>query len=67
MITLTVNGKKTELQGPTSLKDYLEVLGVTPRFIAVAYNGSVLKKDKYASTVLKDGDELEIVRPVGGG
>ncbi len=67
MITLTVNGNKTELEGPTNLKDHLESLGVNTRFIAVALNGEVLKKDRYAITIMKDGDELEIVRPVGGG
>ena len=67
MITLTVNGKKTTLDCPKTLKDYLQALGVNMRFIAVAYNGQVLKKEKYASTTLNDGDELEVVRPVGGG
>ncbi len=67
MIRLTINGKRTELASPTSLKDYLESIGVNLRFIAVAYNGDILKKGRYSDVTLKDGDEVEIVRPVGGG
>src|SRR5439155_1255306 len=35
MISLQVNGKKVELDQPTSLLDYLERLGVNPRPAAV--------------------------------
>ena len=67
MITLTINGKKTQLASPTNLLSYLESLGVNMQFIAVAYNGSVLKKEEHPSITLDEGDEVEIVRPVGGG
>lgn len=67
MINLTINGKKTRLDGPTILNDYLHTLGVNTRFIAVAYNGNIVKKGEYGGVTLKEGDELEIVRPVGGG
>ncbi len=67
MITLTINGKRTQLASPTNLLGYLEALGVNMQFIAVAYNGSVLKKEEYTSITLDEGDEVEIVRPVGGG
>ena len=67
MITLTVNGKPSDLDGPRSLVNYLESLGVTQRHIAVAYNGTVVRKDEMETVTLKDGDRLEIVRAVGGG
>jgi len=37
------------------------------KFVAVGYNGEVVKKEAFPGLVLKDGDVLEIVRPVGGG
>ena len=67
MITLTINGKKTELESPTGLLSYLESLGVNMRFIAVAYNGAVLRREEFADITLNEGDEVEVVRPVGGG
>ena len=67
MITLTINGRRRELEGPTNLIDFLHASGVNLQFIAVAHNGDVLHKDEYANVLFKDGDVLEVVRPVGGG
>jgi len=67
VIALQVNGKRIELDAPTPLTAYLEILGVTPRGVAVEHNGMIIERDAYASTTLRDGDVLEIVRMVGGG
>jgi sulfur carrier protein len=67
MITLQVNGKEIELDGPTPLTAYLEALGVSPRAVAVEQNGMIIERDAYATTTLRDGDVMEIVRMVGGG
>ena len=67
MITITVNGKPAELDGPIGLMDFLQRLKVNFRFLAVGYNGEVVSKTEYNHVTLKDGDVLEIVRPIGGG
>ena len=67
MATLTVNGKRRELEDSLTLKRYLESLGVNLQFVAVAYNGEVVERGDFGSIVLKEGDDLEVVRPVGGG
>ena len=67
MITLTVNGKPRDLEGPQNLVDYLEALGITQRAIAIAYNGDIIRKNELQEVTLVDGDKLEIVRAVGGG
>ncbi len=67
MINLMVNGKPREAEEDTSLENYLITFNVNLKFVAVGYNGQVLKKDTYSSITLKAGDTLEIVRPVGGG
>ncbi|MEA2644556.1 MAG: sulfur carrier protein [Chloroflexota bacterium] len=67
MIALQVNGKPIELDGPTPLTAYLEMLGVSPRAVAVEHNRMIIERDAYANTMLQDGDVLEIVRMVGGG
>lgn len=67
MIALQVNGKRIELDAPTLLTAYLEILGVTPRGVAVEHNGMIIERDAYSTTTLRDGDVLEIVRMVGGG
>jgi len=62
-----INGKDVELAAETALLDYLARLGLDPRAVAVEHNGEILQRDRYAGTVLRDGDVLEIVRMVGGG
>ena len=63
----TVNGTKKELQGVFSVKEYLEQNGYVISQIAVELNEEILPKTEYVSTVLKDGDVMEMVSFMGGG
>lgn len=67
MITLKVNGKPREIADGMDLSAYLTTIDVNMRFIAVGYNGQVIRKEDFAAVQLHPGDALEIVRPVGGG
>lgn len=58
-----VNIDKNEL----SLMQYLEENSIIPQRIAVELNEEILPKANYNSTILKDGDVVEIVNFVGGG
>lgn len=63
---VTINGTKRNMAGKT-VAEYLDIAGYDPRCIAVEYNGNILPKASYPAAVLKDGDEVEVVRFVGGG
>lgn len=67
MISVKINGKEQSLDGPVALLGYLESLGVDMKHIAVAHNGSVLPREKFREITISEGDEIEIVRAVGGG
>ena len=67
MITLTVNGDERELDGPVSVQEFVDILGVNLEHAAVAVNMVVLRRDELAAATLDDGDRVEIVRAVGGG
>ena len=67
MIKLRVNGKQVELVEPTPLLSYLEHLGVDPRTVAVEHNGQIVERAAFEQVVLGGGDQVEIVRMVGGG
>ena len=67
MIHVTVNGRPREFEHELSLPDLIERLEITHPRIAVAHNGTVLRQDEHAATLVRDGDTLEIVRMVGGG
>lgn len=67
MISVIVNGKTQELEGPVILLSFLEGRQVPTAFTAVALNGVVLHRQEYDKVTLQEGDSLEIVRMVGGG
>ena len=67
MIKLTVNGQSRDLKESLDLVSFLKSYDVNLQHVAVGYNGIVLDKEKYPEVLLRDGDVLEIVKPVGGG
>jgi sulfur carrier protein len=66
-MTIKLNGDPHELQGPLSVSALLGTLEIDARRVAVELNLAVVKKAAYDSSVIKDGDEVEIVNFVGGG
>jgi len=66
-MTVIVNGKPMELPEGLSIEGLLAHLNVRREYTAVALNREVTPKDQYAQCVLRDGDKVEIVRPMGGG
>ena len=64
---ISVNGKELEVADGLSVEGLLAHLGVTREYTAVAVNREVTPKSAYAATTLREGDRVEIVRPMGGG
>ena len=62
-----VNGEAMEVPEGVSVDGLLEHLKVKREYTAVALNREIMPKAQYAETHLKDGDKVEIVRPMGGG
>ncbi len=61
-----INGENKHADGMT-IAAYLEAHGFDAKRIAVEVNGDILPKSQYETTVLQDGDSVEIVSFVGGG
>lgn len=66
-MTITLNGDKRELAAPLTVAQLLSELEIDGRRVAVELNLAVVKKAAYDSSVIKEGDEVEIVNFVGGG
>ncbi len=66
-IRIAVNGEERRLPAGTALSAFLAESNVPVRFIAVAVNREVIRRDDQQHVVLRDGDVVEIVRMVGGG
>lgn len=66
-MTITLNGDPHEIPQPLSVSALLETLAIDARRVAVEHNLAVVKKAAYDTSIIKDGDEVEIVNFVGGG
>ncbi len=61
-----INGEEKNAVGKT-VAEYLTASGYDLKRVAVELNGDILPKAQYDSTVLQDGDSVEVVSFVGGG
>lgn len=64
---ITLNGEPRELPEPVSVDALLASLGIDGRRVAVERNLMVVRRAEYATEIVADGDEVEIVNFVGGG
>jgi sulfur carrier protein len=65
-LALTVNGEALRFDGAT-VADLITARGLAGKRIAVERNGAIVPRSAHASTLLIDGDRIEIVVAVGGG
>lgn len=61
-----VNGEPKDIAGKT-IAEYLATTNYDMKRVATEINGEIVPKAQYAQTVLKDGDNVEVVSFVGGG
>jgi thiamine biosynthesis protein ThiS len=66
-LKIRLNGDPAEIEGPKTILQLLEDLQIDPRLVAVEQNLTILKRDRYATSAINEGDEIEIVNFVGGG
>ncbi len=64
---ITLNGEPHTLDAPVTVEGLLDSLGIDGRRVAVEHNLTVVRRAHYASEVVDEGDEVEIVNFVGGG
>ena len=68
---VTINGKERDCEA-TDLaglwrKETADLNFAEPRGFAISLNGVVVRRDNWTTTVVRDGDAVEIVRVVSGG
>jgi thiamine biosynthesis protein ThiS len=66
-LTIRLNGEPHDLPGPLSIVALLAALGIDGRRVAVEHNLVVVKRAAFETTMIREGDEVEIVNFVGGG
>ena len=62
-----INGQRHELADGATVPDALEALGLPRTGVAVAVDGDVVPKARWAGTALADGARVEVLTAVQGG
>jgi sulfur carrier protein len=66
-MNITLNGEKKEVPNNVTILGLLEFLKIQTQRVAVELNLEIVKKDKYGTTTIQEGDSLEVVSFMAGG
>ncbi|WP_225798714.1 sulfur carrier protein ThiS [Streptomyces sp. NK15101] len=66
-VTVSVNGEARELSGPVSLDALVASLTTARSGVAAALNETVVPRGEWATTLLGEGDRVEVLTAVQGG
>jgi sulfur carrier protein len=66
-VQIILNGARHLEPAPLTVLALLTRLEIDPRTVAVEHNCVVVKRAHYATILIEDGAEIEIVAFVGGG
>ena len=66
-IDVVINGQPRAVNPGTTIAALVVELGLADRKVAVERNREVVPRAQHATTVLAEGDRLEVVTFVGGG
>lgn len=61
------NGRERPVDPEWTVAEFIESLGLDPRFVIVELNGEALERGRFPGVGLADGDHIEVVRAVAGG
>ncbi|MCB1185619.1 sulfur carrier protein ThiS [bacterium] len=67
MISLTVNGRNLQFDEELSGSQLLEKLDRNAKTLVIEHNGKIIPVAEFLESMVRDGDELELVTLVGGG
>ncbi len=67
-VNITINGEDySDIADNISVTDLLSQLSLPAKKIAVERNREIVSKSSFDTTVLSEGDRLEIIHFIGGG
>ena len=66
-VQVKLNGEPRELPAGSSVVQAVDALTAAATGVAAAVNGDVVPRGSWAATLLRDGDQVEVVTAVQGG
>ena len=66
-VQVKLNGEPRELPDGSTIAQAIAALTAAATGVAAAVNGEVVPRGSWAATLLRDGDQVEVVTAVQGG
>ncbi|MBW3671545.1 MAG: sulfur carrier protein ThiS [Acidobacteria bacterium] len=66
-VQVTVNGEPRSFEAGLSVRALIEKLDLNPETVAVERNREIVKRDRFDTQQIGEGDRIEVVEFVGGG
>jgi sulfur carrier protein len=66
-VTVTANGDGVDLPEGATVADLLDALALGGKWVLIERNGEPVRRADLPTTILAEGDRLELVRAVAGG
>ena len=67
MMEIRLNGEPRQIEEGTTLQKLVGTLQLPNQALAIAVNRKVVTRAKWPEVVLLQGDQVELVRAIGGG
>lgn len=67
MVRILLNGAAREVAEGSTVEELLVALQVSPKGCALEHNGRIVPRDELGRVRLAEGDQIELVRLIGGG
>ena len=67
MTSVMLNGEPSELSEPATVADAVRSMGAPERGVAVAVDGEVVPRGAWTNTLLREGQQVEVLHAVQGG
>jgi len=66
-MTVRVNGEEIDIPESLCIADFLKQKDIIPEIVVVEHNHRIINRRLFDSTKIASGDNIEIVRFIGGG
>jgi sulfur carrier protein len=67
MTEIILNGAPYQVAPGATLADLIEALSLSNQALALAVNRNVVPRQQWRERGVQPGDQVEVVRPIGGG
>jgi sulfur carrier protein len=66
-MNIVLNGERREFSAGSSVEAILTALKLHPQAVVVEVNRDIIDRETYSTRLLAEGDQVEVIRFVGGG